>query len=313
MKISVVIPMFNEARHIGRTLASICRAADCADIECELLAADNGSTDDGARIAAAHGARVLDCPGVSIGALRNRGADLATGDWLAFIDADIEVPPDWLAIWRGIHARDEADVLALACDTPAEAPWFARVWQYRDLAVGQRDWLTTQNLCMARSWLERVGGFDERLRAGEDKDFTLRLRRAGARLLSLPAPTVMHWGYERSWREWLGKEYWRQSGHLQLIGADASLRVLRFPLLCAGVASSSLFLLAAALICSLPVALALLPGLLAAFGFALRQRAYRHPIFMAQLMALHWLRLHITALALLSSLLGRHARRPERG
>ncbi|MDR0673535.1 MAG: glycosyltransferase [Zoogloeaceae bacterium] len=312
MKISVVIPMFNEARHIGRTLASIRRAADFARIECELLVVDNGSTDDGPRIAVAQGARVLDYPGISIGALRNRGVEAATGDGLAFVDADIEVPPDWLTVWRDIHDRRSADVLALVCDIPADAPWFARVWQYRGNRRA-RDWLATSNLCMPRSWFLRVGGFDEGLRTSEDKDFTLRLHRVGARLLSLPAPKVIHWGYERSWREWLGKEYWRQSGGLKLIQTGGGLRALRFPLLCAGVAASTLVALALALVCPLPAALALLPGLLAAFVLVLRQRASRHPLFMTQLMALHWLRLHVAAAALLSGFFRRPARRPERG
>ena len=35
-------------------------------------------------------------PGLLIGALRNRGTAIATGEWLAFIDADIEMPEDWL-------------------------------------------------------------------------------------------------------------------------------------------------------------------------------------------------------------------------
>ncbi|MDR1349436.1 MAG: glycosyltransferase [Zoogloeaceae bacterium] len=319
MKISVVIPMFNEARHIGRTLDSIRRAADFARLDYELLVVDNGSTDAGPHIAAEHGARVLEYPGLSIGALRNRGAEAGSGDWLAFVDADIEAPDDWLAIWKDVHEQRRADVFALECDVPADAPWFARVWQRRKLAADRRerlrDWLTTQNLCMARSWFERVGGFDERLLTVEDKEFTLRLRRAGARLLSLSAPAVLHWGYEQSWREWLGKEYWRQSSHLRLIRGNVRLRLLRFPLLCLGVAAFTLLALAALLFAyPLLAILALLPGLLAALALSLRQSVkYRQPVFTLQLAGLHWLRLHMGAAALCSGICKRPVRRPGRG
>ena len=90
--ISIVIPMFNEARHIGRTLLAAQKAAHAADLQCELIVVDNGSTDRGPQIARQFGAQVLVMPGLAIGALRNRGAAVASGHWLAFIDADIEMP-----------------------------------------------------------------------------------------------------------------------------------------------------------------------------------------------------------------------------
>lgn len=83
--------------------------------------------------------------------------------------------------------------------------------------------------------------FRRDLRTGEDKDFGLRLNRAGARQLSLATPVVQHWGFEGSWREWSGKEFWRQSSHVQLLrNGGLSPRLLRFPLLCLATALLSL-------------------------------------------------------------------------
>ncbi|SDI20319.1 glycosyltransferase [Pseudomonas panipatensis] len=320
-RISIVVPMYNEARHIGRTLDSALRAARLAELECELLVVDNGSSDDGPRLARERGARVLVHPGLAIGALRNRGAQAASGDCLAFLDADIEVPADWLCIWRQTRESDRADILALDCDTPAEAPWFARAWQRRSLsgrrrAALLREWLPTPNLCLERHWFEQVGGFDEVLRSGEDKDFGLRLGGAGARQLSLAQPLAWHWGYEGNWREWLGKELWRQGSHLQLLRSlGPSLRLLRFPLLCLGVLLLSL----AAVLnllgghCALAAGL-LLPGLLGALLLAARQAWKRRDGgLLLQLWPLHWIRLHLGGAALILSLLKRNARRPARG
>jgi GT2 family glycosyltransferase len=320
MKISVVIPMYNEARHIVRTLESVRHACEFSAMDYEVLVMDNGSTDNCPALAVKCGAQVSTLPGLSLGALRNHGARLASGEWLAFLDADIEAPQDWLSCWRDIHTRNEADVLALVCEAPAAAPWFARAWQRRkhSFAQGaqQRDWLTTSNLCMTREWFERVGGFNERLVTGEDKDFTLRQHQAGAKLMLLAKPCVQHWGYEGSWREWLGKEFWRQGGASQWMGANtASLRRWRFPLLCLGVTLCSLAAPLATLSSgrwALGAAL-LLPGALAGLALALRQSLARHePLLSLQLWFLHWLRLHIGAAALLSGLCKQKIRRPER-
>ena len=115
--ISIVIPMYNEARHITRTLIAALHAADAAGLECELIVVDNGSDDQGPQIARQFGAQVLHMPGLLIGALRNRGASVAKGEWLAFIDADIEMPEDWLTRLIKLEASGQADVLGLDLHT----------------------------------------------------------------------------------------------------------------------------------------------------------------------------------------------------
>ncbi|MFK3724213.1 glycosyltransferase family 2 protein [Pseudomonas monteilii] len=318
--ISLVIPMFNEARHIVRTLQAARHAATVAGLRCELVVVDNGSSDEGPQLARQHGARVLSAPGLPIGALRNRGAQASRGDWLAFLDADIEVPGDWLQRLLDLHRRGEGDVFALDCDTPRQAPWFAYAWQRRTLragaAVQDSHWLPTPNLLMRRTWFDAVGGFDERLRTGEDKDFTLRLHAAGARLRAVRAPVVLHWGFEGSWSEWIGKELWRQGSHLDLLRSHgASLRLLRFPLLSLGI-----WLLDALVLALLsaghagPALILLALGALPALVLSLRQSLkHRAPVFVLQLWGLHWIRLHLAGAAFVLSLFNRTARRPARG
>ncbi|MBF8778338.1 glycosyltransferase family 2 protein [Pseudomonas fulva] len=318
--VSIVIPMFNEARHIGRTLKAARRAAEEAGVACELVVVDNGSSDNGPQIAREHGARVLNLPGQPIGALRNQGARHSLGDWLAFLDADIEVPRNWLLLLLDLQRRGEGDVFALDCDTPRQAPWFAYAWQRRTLRAGQTvqdcSWLPTPNLLMRREWFDQVGGFDERLRTGEDKDFTLRLHAAGARLRVLRHPVVLHWGFEGSWAEWIGKELWRQGSHLQLLRSHGpSLRLLRFPLL-----SLLIWLFDALALSLLPtgdgqaVLLMLAVGAVPALVLSLRQSLkHRAPLFVLQLWGLHWIRLHLAGAACVLSLFNRTARRPARG
>lgn len=320
-RISIVIPMFNEARHIGRTLLAAQKAAHAANVECELIVVDNGSSDQGPHIARQFGAQVLVLPGLLIGALRNRGTAVATGEWLAFIDADIEMPESWLKPLFDIEGSGQADVFGLDLHTPAEAPWYATAWQRRTLRVSSQtshvvDWLPSANLLMRRRWFDKVGGFNESLRTGEDKEFTLRLHEQGARLLSINDNVALHWGYEMNWREWMGKELWRQGSHLQLLRTHGfSLRLLRFPMLSLLVWLLD-FLAISALLDGFPhhaavmVTLTLIPGLV----LSLRQSfKHRNIGLTLQLWGLHWVRLHLAGAAFILSLCHWNARRPARG
>jgi glycosyltransferase involved in cell wall biosynthesis len=91
VKISIVVPAFNEEKLLGETLVQIKAVADVfANIgwETELIVCDNHSTDRTADIARTAGAKVVFEPVNQISRARNSGAAAATGDWLVFVDAD---------------------------------------------------------------------------------------------------------------------------------------------------------------------------------------------------------------------------------
>jgi glycosyltransferase involved in cell wall biosynthesis len=91
VKISIVVPAFNEERLLGASLAQIKSAAAAftrIGWETELIVCDNNSTDRTAEIARAAGATVVFEPVNQIARARNAGAAAAAGDWLVFVDAD---------------------------------------------------------------------------------------------------------------------------------------------------------------------------------------------------------------------------------
>jgi glycosyltransferase involved in cell wall biosynthesis len=91
LKISIVIPAFNEERLLGESLAQIKSAVGAFSKigwETELIVCDNNSKDSTAEIARAAGALVVFEPINQIARARNSGAAAATGDWLIFVDAD---------------------------------------------------------------------------------------------------------------------------------------------------------------------------------------------------------------------------------
>lgn len=113
MKISVILPAKNEAEGLRSVLPAL-RA--CLP-DAEVIVVDDGSTDDTAAVAAAHGARVLSSPyPMGNGAAIKRGARAATGEILVFMDAD------------GQH--DPACIQTL----------LAKLDEGYDMVVGARDW-----------------------------------------------------------------------------------------------------------------------------------------------------------------------------
>src|SRR6478672_4551812 len=94
MQASVIIP----CRNAGGTIADAVSSALLQTVApLEVIVVDDASTDDSAAIAERAGARVIRLDRrANAGGARNRGIDAARGDVIAFMDADVRVPHDWL-------------------------------------------------------------------------------------------------------------------------------------------------------------------------------------------------------------------------
>ncbi|MFP8967986.1 glycosyltransferase [Pokkaliibacter sp. CJK22405] len=327
--VAIIIPMYNEEGQILRTLKAVRAACQQWQGSSEVLVIDNGSSDNGPQLAESLGVRVIDGRGLTIGAMRNLGASLTESDYLAFIDADIEMPAQWLSQCEATHNEDGSALIALAMKAPAHAPWYAQVWQARQHGFHrpkQRlNWIPSTNLWLTREAFQRSGGFSSRLRTGEDKAFGLHLHALGYQQQRLSSPVAVNYGYERSFSEWCGKELWRQNNHFRLCQEQQlGFRALRFPLLAFAVALISLLSLGSYLLWAIQMnqpnpfgwaALLLALASLSAGGILAARQCLkvRRPGLLLPLWLLHWVRLHLAAWALALNVLNQHSRRPSRG
>jgi len=124
-RVSVVVPVRDDAEHLRRCLTALATQTVPPD---EVVVVDNGSRDDGAAVARAAGAVVVDEPVRGIARASARGYDAATGDVLVRLDADSVPPPGWIAaVLRLLAAPDVVAVTGPG--SPHDAgPVVRRLW-----------------------------------------------------------------------------------------------------------------------------------------------------------------------------------------
>lgn len=195
-RVSVIIPARNAEATLPALLDALVALERPPGVEIELLLADDASGDGTAAIARAHaaGVRVLAGPTRGPAAARNAAAAVATGEVLAFTDADCAPTPGWLV--AGLAAIDAgADVVQGAVHPPPGV----HVGPFdRTVQVGGHSALyETANLLVRRDLFDRLGGFESWLgtatakELGEDVWLGWRAVRAGADV-RFAADAVVH-------------------------------------------------------------------------------------------------------------------------
>ncbi len=176
MKVSVVVPAFNEERLLAGSLAAI-RAAMQVFEQAELIVCDNNSTDRTAEIARAAGAKVVFEPVNQIARARNAGAAQASGDWLVFVDADSyptkELFRETAKAIQGGRCLAGGATVSLESTDPAIRFWVA-AWNF--LSRRAR-WAAGSFIFCEAAAFRRLGGFSQDLYAAEEIELFRRLKR----------------------------------------------------------------------------------------------------------------------------------------
>ncbi len=180
MKISVIVPAFNEERLLATSLKAILEASRVFESS-ELIVCDNNSTDRTAEIARAAGARVVFEPVNQISRARNAGAAAAGGDWLVFVDADSYPSRELFADMAG--AIQTGNILAggatVAFMNAELAPNFiVALWNVTSRLT---KWAAGSFVFCEAAAFRELGGFSEALYAAEEIDLSRRLKRLARR------------------------------------------------------------------------------------------------------------------------------------
>lgn len=267
--VSFVIPVYNGARTLERTLASVLDQDDGRPLE--VVVVDDGSVDGSLEILERAEAdarvRVLHGDGRGAAAAINRGLAAARFPVVAQVDQDVALQPGWLD--RLVKAVNAPGIGAAQgrYEPMRESGIFGRVMaldladRYDRVADRAVDHVCTGNAVYRAEALREVGGLDETLGYGYDNDLSYRLVGAGWRLRLVPDATSEH-----RWREglvgYLRQQYGLGYGRLDVVA--------RHPARVTGDVVSG-----AAMIAHGPATLAALASAFAAVVLALAGRPWR--------------------------------------
>ena len=214
---SFVIPTRNRAALLENTIASVLRQQE-AGVEIEIIVVDNQSTDDTA-LRVARLAERADCP-IRFASMaenrgparsRNYGASLCRGEYIAFVDSDVELQEGWLsAVLAAFRANPGTGMVAgkvVFASEPdvvycygGELSRLGLGWDANqgvpESTLGRsvfRLWAPSASVAVLRSAFLETGGFDEAFFYGyEDSDLGWRLNLAGWQCLISPEPVAVH-------------------------------------------------------------------------------------------------------------------------
>ena len=198
LKLSVIVPIYNEERFIEACVASLL-AQDFPQEEMELLLVDGASTDRTPelleKLAREHPSviRVLQNPKRIQSAAMNLGAKAARGTYLIRVDAHADYPPNYFSrcvslmeetgaqnvgcIWNTQGKTPKAQMIAMMLTSPFGVGGAA----FR--TGGKSGWVDTVPFgTFRKDYYESIGGFDERLARSEDNEINYRIRKNGGKI-----------------------------------------------------------------------------------------------------------------------------------
>lgn len=186
MRVSVIVPAYNEENYLASCLRSL-KGQDYTG-DWEIIVVDNASTDSTAQIARSFGVKVVRCARKGVVFARQAGVDAAQGDIIVQADADAVFPPGWL--FGIVHRLTEnPKAVAVAGDVRyIRAPAWGNLLSFLGLGAN-RLWyrfcghparIFASNVAYWKSAFVRAGRFNTALPGiGDEQDFLARLAKIG--------------------------------------------------------------------------------------------------------------------------------------
>jgi len=220
IRFSVVIPNFNNGKTIARAVNSILNQTFPAH---EIIVIDDGSNDNSKEVIAQFGdtVRYVYQSNAGVSAARNHGARLATGNWLAFLDADdcflparLKAHADWIKREPDLDfllgdqefRRPAGEFLRTSLASCVAGRSLTTRYSCREIPLFTADFEEliadgfgeVRTLSLPTERFLRLGGFPEGVRIGEDLHFVIRLCAASSRGGVVNEPLAIYYIYSAS-------------------------------------------------------------------------------------------------------------------
>lgn len=201
MKLTIIIPAYNEEAYLTDCLAAL--QAELANpnpfSDVEILVVNNASTDGTAELASAWDEVILiQEPNKGLTKARQAGLLKASGEVVAYVDADTRMPRGWIAKVHQLFEEDQSTVCVsgpyIYYDVNSITRYLVRL--YWLLLAMPSYWITHYmvvggNFAARKSALNAIGGFDTRIPFyGEDTDIARRLTTVGKVKFTLRLPML---------------------------------------------------------------------------------------------------------------------------
>lgn len=175
MKISIIIPLYNKEHYILGTINSV---LEQTFQDWEAIVIDDGSTDRSAEIVQSiQDTRIKflkqSNQGVSI--TRNRGIDIASGEYIAFLDADDQWMPNYLTTMYSMAKKFPNYKVFCSAQKGRPIKTLPKGISIIDNFCAYDYVFWTGCLLIKKEVFKQVGGFREGIQLGEDSDMWLRI------------------------------------------------------------------------------------------------------------------------------------------
>jgi glycosyltransferase involved in cell wall biosynthesis len=228
LEISIIIPSKNEEKYISRCIDSLlCQEGVILDKE--IIVVDNGSSDNTIRILKSYHniIKYYVLPELSIAGLRNYGVENSSNEWIAFVDADVEVDRYWgkmLVDFLEEQKKKGVDVKNIitgsTCLVPDNPTWVEYIW-YEQLIKRDSDnvkYINSGNMIIYKELFEKLGGFNVSYRTGEEENLCeIARQKHNVLIIKNNRMRAIHHGYPKTIGAFFQRMRWHGKGMFKYI------------------------------------------------------------------------------------------------
>lgn len=208
----IVIPLYDDEANLVNLLKSLAGVGVCSD---DIVVSMSGPRGNITELQEKYRFRLIyseqqQNPSIT----RNRGAQEVEADYIAFLDSDVLVTPEWKVALDEISANKTTSFTGDTVSISATPSWIERFWFAR-MRRTDRQYINGANIVVSKELFQSLEGFDETLESGEDTDFSIRAESFGVPPILDNRLKVFHEGYPSTIIDFLNRERWHASGDLK--------------------------------------------------------------------------------------------------